>query len=582
MRKTVSLLLVMVLLASLFLSSGISAFAADGEEPEASTAPDGETEEQEPVGDPLPQDVGFNYRNVYISRIPDSDSFTVTILHTRLVDKTGMKLQYGIASYNVEHNAAEDIEGTEWEVPDEESRIVFKGINETAIVLTAAPVATPMTPAMYFNAHPTETRGVAFAMPEKNVYNLMAPSDPSDVRRENNVFFVNNTKTTREYVLYDTREAKLLTNWERGDEGQTIIAASTVVPETTLVESRLTPEALPYIVPDIPPVTPGADPAFTETGFDAVTGMATLTITTTPGFAYALASGEDGHILGIDERLPWGIAAQTEEKLYVTADETNFYSTPTEGGTIRFRVPPGGSYYVVTRLPNGVTARPDKPYQTLSVDKNWWHNLYYDTTKGADYWLYTVFPASIYSEYALINPISGFASIYYPVKNNTVQIRSYELSYDVKVIARPIPLPVTPPGQNSPSQETFPPVLDKHMGGFGATIDNKTLKVEDFAPYGDGKTAVEDALRSEAGKTLDPASFTGAVVGLVTVGVKEDVFHMVVLYDGEGKPSAALYYYDGSWRLAVSVEVDEKDYSVYFEDGINGDVLIYNYKLKPD
>lgn len=176
MRKTVSLLLVMVLLTSLFLSSGISAFAADGEEPEPSGTTDSEPEEQ--VGDPLPQDVGFNYRNVYISRVPDSDSFTVTILLARLVDKTGMKLQYGIASYNVEHNAAEDIEGTEWEVPDQESRIVFKGINETAIVLTAAPVATPMTPAMYFNAHPTETRGVAFAMPEKNVYNLMAPSDP--------------------------------------------------------------------------------------------------------------------------------------------------------------------------------------------------------------------------------------------------------------------------------------------------------------------------------------------------------------------------------------------------------------------
>lgn len=87
MKKTVSLLLVLMLLTSLFLSNGLVTLAADGTEPE----------EQEPLGEPLPQDVGFNLRNVFVSRIPDSNSYTITALHVSIFDRhTGMQMKYGI------------------------------------------------------------------------------------------------------------------------------------------------------------------------------------------------------------------------------------------------------------------------------------------------------------------------------------------------------------------------------------------------------------------------------------------------------------------------------------------------------
>ena len=558
MKKRFKHMLAMALLAAMILSGGIPALAAEDPavESELTAGIDtsdpgavGDAEDQASDGDPepnpLPQDVGFNLRNVSVSRIPDSDKFTVTIIHAKKIDERGRKTKYGIAEYDMTSKKAIDIEGrTTWVYPETDGRITFKDVDKTAIILTAAPDSTTQTPADYFNTTKLEKRGVAFVMPTKNVFNLMAPVDPSDVMRYGNVAYVNNTEITREYAMFDTRAGKLVSEWEKGN-GDRII----------------------------PPVVPGADPANTRTGFDDETVMATLTVDATPGFAFAIASGDDGHILSIEERYPWGITAQTESGVYVAADETNFYSAPAEGETIRFLVPPGGKYYMVTRLPDGTTARPDEPYQTQTVGYN--KSSAYYRGEHELYTLVTIYPASIYSEYAVRDNVTGKMTDYERATYGQVVFRLEGKCTNLSYFGRPIPLPKTgedtpSPGQGSPTQETMPPVLNKSLSGTGETQDGRHLTVGTWDPnnstFVSGQAAVEDALGSAAGQQLDPQSFSGAALA----GVASEPFTLIIFYDGSGTPVWALYCYDDAWYSTRLVDLGDGTYLVNFRDGIVG------------
>ena len=128
MKKRFKRMLAMALLAAMILSGGIPALAAEDPavESELTAGIDtsdpgavGDAEDQASDGDPepnpLPQDVGFNLRNVSVSRIPDSDKFTVTIIHAKKIDERGRKTKYGIAEYDMTSKKAIDIEGrTTW------------------------------------------------------------------------------------------------------------------------------------------------------------------------------------------------------------------------------------------------------------------------------------------------------------------------------------------------------------------------------------------------------------------------------------------------------------------------------------
>lgn len=578
MRKTVSLLLVLVLLVSLFLSSGVSVLAAEGTEPEAGAAPDGESEEQEPLGDPPILTEGFDYRNVIFRPMEDTSIYAIVILRAAKSSSSGMFMRYGIAAYDPQTGKASPIPEQGWQSPDKNGRVTFNGISETYFVLTSTDTrtASSQTPDEFYNTSKSKTKGAKYVLPTRNVYNLIEPVDPADVERSGgNSVTVKHTELTREYALFETQTGQLITEWENGTGSYLLLVYTTIVPDTAVVVTKLKDGT--FIKPDIPPLEPGADLAFTKAGFSPLTVMAVLTIQATPGLAYAVAD-ENGHILNASERLQWGITAETENELNVMADETDFYPAPEAGNEIRFRVPPGGRYFVVTRLPEGTTSRVDKPYQTPAVGDNIRRVVYHDPLIG---WhlVVTVIPAASYSEYAVRDNEVQKTTPYFPVKNQRVDIDLGRETKSFTVLARPIPLTTTPPGQNSPSQGPFPPVLEKSMRGFGATLEGKTIEVDPFASFGESDVAVEAALTSDAGNGLDPSTFVGAVVGLVAVGINDEAFPMVVLYDGDGKPSVALYCYDDAWRKTEDIDIFGKDYTVYFQDGLNGDVLIYNYAL---
>ena len=139
--------------------------------------------------------------------------------------------------------------------------------------------------------------------------------------------------------------------------------------------------------------------------------------------------------------MQWGITAESEYGINVMADDTNFYATPADGSKILFRVPPGGRYYVVTRLPNGTTSMPTTPYQTTTVVNNIRFVAHWDKARRSWITVVTIYPASSYSEYALRAKATHITTLYKRAVNDKVEIESYILyAKDLDILARPIPL----------------------------------------------------------------------------------------------------------------------------------------------
>ncbi len=605
MRKYISFLLALTLSLSLLLSGCAAAQMEDRAKVEDQPGEDMETletaeenmqsadgaqvnlmsanstEDQTLVGDPLIGKLGFDLRNVYVVKEADADGYVVTILDAKKTDTSGNVWKYGIAAYDRATGKASNIERYQWMTPDSAGRITFQGVSEPSFILTSAKSADAEkhTPAEYYNmTTDPNARGWPYVLPTENIYNLMETVKDSDVIRFGSEIVIYHTKDTREYALFDNRGGKLITEWKKGTGGEVHFLLKSTSANTVVAVTRITESALPYIVPYIPPVIPGADPARTRAGFSERTGNAVLTLEATPGMTYAIAA-EDGHILSHDERMQWGITAESEYGINVMADDTNFYATPADGSKILFRVPPGGRYFVVTRLPNGTTSMPTTPYQTTTVVNNIRFVAHWDKARRSWITVVTIYPASSYSEYALRAKATHITTLYKRAVNDKVEIESYILyAKDLDILARPIPLQPSQgdnTGTPSPGREgTLPPVLDMPVSGTGQTASNGGITAEPWSPLGNGETATAAALASEAGKNLDPNVISGAVPVIVRVKDVEDPVTLIVFYDWNSKPTAALYYYGDNWYTAKVQSAQGGKFTVSFEQGFKGSISL--------
>lgn len=409
-----------------------------------------------------------------------------------------------------------------------------------------------------------------------DLYNTLQTVDPSHVRKTRTSIIVSHTETTRQYSVFDQNSKTVITEWIQGSGGEIGFVLEKFPPSELVVVTRFT-DSEQYIVPVVPVVAPEADPAMTKTGFSQRTWMAVLTIEATPGLAYAIAD-ENGHILNRKERQEWGITAETESEFNVMTDDMDFYSTASEGSEIRFRVPPGGRYFIVTRFPNGMTSRPAKAYQTLAATTNVRYTEYYDYRYKKIFLNVVIEPASTYSMYAVRNTETGEMTLFQRAVGGGVLLKTRTPSGDedkLEILGKPLPLAevsenTTSTGQVSPGRETMPPVLNKPVNGTGETQDGQSLTAgpwdSNSSPFATGKDAVEDALGSGVGQLLNPKDFSGAALA----GIAVEPTTMIVLYDWEGKPSSALYYYEQQWYSAPVVDLGDGTYMVNLREGLVG------------
>lgn len=146
-------------------------------------------------------------------------------------------------------------------------------------------------------------------------------------------------------------------------------------------------------------------------------------------------------------------------------------------------------------------------------------------------------------------------------------------------------------GQKSPGQVPEPPVLEnKEIAGTGTTADGETLTVvawdasiiPEDAPFTDEKSAIQNALESEAFKDIqeklgiDPEKFSGSSMLGISFGDGSDETAPVpvaLFYDGDGKPATGLYYYNSEWdglEVKEAEDGEEGEYTLVFgndEDG---------------
>ena len=336
----------MALLGAMILSSGVFALAAEG------------TDDGVEASGPLPTVEGFDVRNVYVSQVPGTTSYEINILEAKSSTSSGKKLVYGIAKYDKTTGKAEALPDQKWESPDGKGNVTFKNVTDIYFILTSADsdLSKTMTPADRFNK---DNIGLKFVLPTINVYDAMQPEDPSKVTKKSDSVVISNTDPNRAYNLFDSRAGRLVTEWVIGTGEDVTIPFDKSLYDVVVAVTHVWKSEEPYIKPDTPHVEPGGDVALTQVGFSLRTAMAVLTIQATPGLEYAIAK-EDGQILNINQRVKWGITAETEEEFNVMADSTNFYAAPAQGDKILFRVPAGGTYYVITRFPDGTTSSRDE------------------------------------------------------------------------------------------------------------------------------------------------------------------------------------------------------------------------------
>ena len=579
MKKRFKRMLAMALLGAMILSSGVFALAAEDPvvESGSETGMDPVENVEPEVGTPLPKPLGFDFRSVYVSAGTGSAAFNVTILSAAIKDEKGKLINYGIAGYDQKTKKASALSGQSWQTPDDTGTVTFHGLTGTNFIVTSA-ISTSKSPAEYYNSSKSEDRGVEFTLPAENFYDQMEPVDSTDVARKSGKMTIKNTKEDHLYAAFDTTDGKLVTTWVEGNAGELTLSFQAPTTNLVLAVTRVDPTKKHFIEPVTPVVVPGGDVAFTKTGFSDRTAMGVLTVTVTDGLEYAVAN-EDGKILNVFQRVRWQVTAESDAGLNIMPDETDFYRAPLGAKEIRFRVPPGGKFIIVTRFPNGITSRVDSPYQVPAVGNNLTWRDRFDEWYRVWYREYRIDPACPVAEYAAMNRKTGQTTRYYSSTSGVVQFNSnipIELSV---VVARPIsltgPSEGTPsPGQGSPTQETMPPVLHKTVIGTGETKDGQRLTAgtwdADNSPFESGSAAVEDALSSMAGKSLDPQNFSGAALATVAI----DPFTMIVLYDWDGKPSSVLYFYDSKWYLTEPVDLNDGTYMVNFKSGIAGYVDI--------
>ena len=486
------------------------------------------------VGQPIRPD-GFTYRDLFIAPTGSFASYRLTI---KKVD-TSLDYRYGVADYNVNTRLATDIPERGW-YKAKDGQVTFPILFGAAFVVTSdgAVESQTSTPAQRFNAG----RGVKVVAPGSDQFYIMRPVIPSAVVRTGNTLVIRRTSVTEQYALINLKTDFPVYMWIDGNGGDLGFDYETFPAEPLMAMTRAKDHNAGRIVPARPMLIPGADPANTKTGFDERTGQGLLNIETTEGFAYAIAK-ENGEILTEKEKIFWSVTADTDDidkGMTVTVNEWGFYAAPAIGNQIRFRVPPGGKYYMVTRMDDGTVVRSEL-LQVPSTGKN--VTIGDNPQRGRPKTLIKIDPVSEFAEYATVDKRTGQVNDFVPAPKDLyfMRIETNIPKDQVGIAARP---------RSFPSEQadaiTFPQAKDETMQiptlqrvqasdlrriGNEITVTN-TAEDQEYALYVPGTVNAASAWLKPVNGEVDFLRVTGDVRVVTRKSVTEPLPAMTVQADG--------------------------------------------------
>ncbi len=367
------------------------------------------------------------------------------------------------------------------EIPDrgwykpKDGAVTFPILFGSTFVVTSdgEPESKNKTPAQRFN----DGRGVKVVAPVGGQYYLMRPVIASAVKRTGNTLVIRRASVTEQYTLVNLTTGMSIYMWVDGVGGNLGFDFEKYPDFPVMaVERDKSPKG--PLVPARPLLVLGADPAHTQASFDERTAQGLLTVNITDGFAYAVAD-ENGLPLNRKKKLIWSVTADTDQGLTVTEDELGFYEAPAVGKKILFRVSPGGTYHMLTRLDDGSVVKSD-PITVPSTG----NNLKLRTVQegGRDVTEVRIEPVSFFAEYATKEKATGKVTKFLRPPDNTDLLRfTTSLSKDdFVVIARPRPFsgpqpfpPLPPESSGEPQAENVLPTLSRVKQGNVMRIGNE-------------------------------------------------------------------------------------------------------------
>ncbi len=478
---------------------------------------------------------GFTYRDLFIAPTGSFASYRLTI---KKVD-TSLDYRYGVADYNVNTRLATDIPERGWYKP-KDGKVTFPILFGAAFVVTSdgAVESQTSTPAQRFNAG----RGVKVVAPGSEQFYIMRPVIPSAVVRTGNTLVIRRTSVTEQYALINLKTGYPVYMWIDGNGGDLGFDYETFPTEPLMAVTRAKDYNAGRIVPSRLMLIPGADPANTKTGFDERTGQGLLIIETTEGFAYAIAK-ENGEILTEKEKIFWSVTADTDDidkGMTVTVNEWGFYATPAVGNQIRFRVPPGGKYYMVTRMDDGTVVRSEL-LQVPSTGKN--ITIGDNPQRGRPKTLIKIDPVSEFAEYATVDKRTGQVNDFVPAPKDLyfMRIETNIPKDQVGIAARPRPFP-----SEQADAAAFPQAKDETMQiptlqrvqasdlrriGNEITVTN-TAEDQEYALYVPGTVNAASEWMKPVNGEVDFLRVTGDVRVVTRKSVTEPLPAMTVQADG--------------------------------------------------
>ena len=210
----------------------------------------------------------------------------------------------------------------------------------------------------------------------------------------------------------------------------------------------------------------------------------------TDGFAYAVAD-ENGLPLNRKKKLFWSVKVDTDQGLTVTEDELGFYEAPAVGKKIFFRVPPGGTYHMLTCLDDGSAVKPD-PITVPSTGRN----LKVRTVQegGGNVTEVRIEPVSFFAEYTTKEKVTGKVNQFLrpPANTDLLRFTTSHSQDDFVVIARPRPFlgpkpipPFPPESDGEPQAENVLPTLSRVKQGDVLRIGNevRVTKISEDQEY---------------------------------------------------------------------------------------------------
>lgn len=487
-----------------------------------------------PMPTPPERQDGFTYRDIFFTKTGSFFNNKITVRNIN----TSLNYVYGVAGYNVNTGMAEEIPERGWYKP-KDGAVTFPILFGSTFVVTSdgEPESKSKTPAQRFN----DGRGVKVVAPGPEQYALMRPVIASAVIRMGNTLVIRRTRITEQYTLINLNTGYPIYMWLDGVGGDLGFDFEKYPDFPVMaVERDKSPKGL--FVPARPLLVPGADPAHTQASFDERTAQGLLTVDVTDGFAYAVAD-ENGIPLDRKKKLFWSVTADTDQGLTVTEDELGFYEAPAVGKKILFRVPPGGTYHMLTRLDDGSVVKSD-PITVPSTGRN----LKVRTVQegGRNVTEVRIEPVSFFAEYATKEEATGKVNQFLRPPANTDLLRfTTSLSQDdFVVVARPRPFsgpqpfpPFPPESSGEPQAENALPTLIRVKPGNVMRIGNevrvtKVSEDQEYALYVPGTVNPASAWKKPEQGEVSFLDIRGTVQVVTRKSESSPLPSMIVQADG--------------------------------------------------